>query len=477
MKADEITVRRKSTPDPPRGWQNFRWYGPGLVWMISAVGSGSVLFTPRVGARYGYEFVWITILFFFFMFMMIREVGRYTVTTGKTIFEGYRDLSGKSNWALYFILVPQMLAAVVTISGIASLTASALMIALPWSHEAYAASVIMLGLVLVLTGNYKMFERVLSILAAILVAVVVVSGIRVFSNTNAFVNGLVPHIPSNTDVDFIVPWVGFILAGASGIMWFSYWVAAREYGGSVTKDDDIAATAKQNIGDDIETNRSVYARLKRWLRVMSVTALIGVAGGGLVLLSFLVLGTELLKPEGVIPEGIAVAKDLSKLLSEVWGSIGKWLLLIGMSIALLGTILSAQDGYGRMFADGVTILSRPVLRRKNILRDNDEIPESLSGYKRTLGHWLIDAKKLKRVFALVLGGIIPLIVFFIVKDPVKILSVAGTVAAVHTPVVVFLTLKLNRSRLPQPLRPGKFATAVMWVSGIAYGAFAVFNFV
>src|SRR5690606_3603426 len=95
--------RRAEIPAPPKGKNKLKWYGPGLLWMVSAVGSGSVLFTPRVGAKYGYEFLWMAIIFMFFMWVMIREVGRYTVVTGKTIFEGYREISGSSNWAIYFI--------------------------------------------------------------------------------------------------------------------------------------------------------------------------------------------------------------------------------------------------------------------------------------------------------------------------------------------------------------------------------------
>jgi hypothetical protein len=56
------------------------------------------------------------------------------------------------------------------------------------------------------------------------------------------------------------------------------------------------------------------------MRVMSTTAAIGVVGGDLVIISFLILGTELLAPEGIVPEGIRVAEDLARLLSEVWGA-------------------------------------------------------------------------------------------------------------------------------------------------------------
>jgi Mn2+/Fe2+ NRAMP family transporter len=78
--------------DPsPRGWTRFSWFGPGFIWMVSSVGSGSVLFTPRVGARYGFELLWIAILGAFLTWVIIREIGRYTVVSGKTILDGYGE--------------------------------------------------------------------------------------------------------------------------------------------------------------------------------------------------------------------------------------------------------------------------------------------------------------------------------------------------------------------------------------------------
>jgi Mn2+/Fe2+ NRAMP family transporter len=89
--------QRKYSPEPPKGKERFKWYGPGLMWMISSVGSGSVLFTPRVGARYGFEFLWVALIIIFLMWIMIREVGRYSVVTGKTIFDGFKGVSGKTH--------------------------------------------------------------------------------------------------------------------------------------------------------------------------------------------------------------------------------------------------------------------------------------------------------------------------------------------------------------------------------------------
>ena len=476
--------RRKELPEAPKGKDKLKWYGPGLLWMVSAVGSGSVLFTPRVGARYGYEFLWMAMIFMFFMWVMIREVGRYTVATGKTIFEGYRDISGPSNWALYFILLPQMLAAVVTIAGIAALAGSAMMIAFPGQYEIYATALILLCLLLVISGTYNIIERVTSVLAGILVLVVMVSAAMVFPDFSQVLNGLIPSFPQDTDIEFVIPWVGFILAGASGIMWFSYWVSARGYGGELTNMDEVKVFKPEKEEKEIQKHETAFSRLRSWFHTMTVTAAIGVVGGGLILISFLILGTELLGPEGNIPEGIDVAEDLTKLLSNIWGEAGRWMLIIGIMIALLGTILSNQDGYGRMFADGTVILAMPFLKKKKLI--DPELPvaaenkaeprKEISGKKKKLTSLLLNKTWLRGFYAIVFGAVLPIIVFFAVKNPVDILAVAGTVAAVHTPVVVFLTLHLNRTRLPQPIRPGKFITAAMWLSGFAYGGFAVFHF-
>ncbi|MEZ5567434.1 MAG: hypothetical protein R3E54_03690 [Halioglobus sp.] len=78
---------------------------------------------------------------------------------------------------------------------------------------------------------------------------------------------------------------------------------------------------------------------------MTVTAALGVAGGFIVILAFMVLGAELPRPEGLVPKGPDVAS--ARLFSDVWG----WLadtLLIG-AVAIGGSVLANQDGWGRSF--------------------------------------------------------------------------------------------------------------------------------
>ncbi len=85
-------------PEAPKGKNRLKWWGPGILWAISSVGSGSILFTPRVGSEYGYVFLWLLLSVCFLMWIMIREAGRFSVVTGRTVLDGFSTLPGPRNW-------------------------------------------------------------------------------------------------------------------------------------------------------------------------------------------------------------------------------------------------------------------------------------------------------------------------------------------------------------------------------------------
>lgn len=450
---------RKTSPVPPMGWrESIKWYGPAFLWVLSSVGSGATLFTPRIGSEYGYGLLWTALIVIFFQWVMIHEVGRYTVITGRTLLDGFNDLPGPRGWAIWFIFLPQVVAAIVTIAGIAALAGSALMIAFPGNQAMYAVLLLVISIILVVTGRYKWVQRVCSALAGVLVLAAITSALSVFPPAGDLASGLIPTIPENLDPYFILPWLGFILAGAAGIIWFSYWVVAAGYGGEVHDDEEERAEKKE---ERQLSHEELIARLHRWQVVMRNTAIIAIFSGGLILISFLILGAEILRPEGIVPEGIAVAEDLTNLLAEIWGAVGRWILLIGIFIALWGTILANQDGWGRMFADSTYLLW----------------PKKIEAiWKSKKKGWtnlfLGSREKLKNTYAITTTALIPLVVFLVFREPVDILSVAGIIAAAHTPVVVFLTLHMNRKTLPREFAPGIFLSTMMVITGLFFAAFA-----
>ena len=86
--------------EPPGSFKDkLKWLGPGFLWMVSAAGSGELLFTPRVGAQYGYALIWALLAAVILKWFINREIGRYTVCTGQTIIDGFSQLPGPKNWA------------------------------------------------------------------------------------------------------------------------------------------------------------------------------------------------------------------------------------------------------------------------------------------------------------------------------------------------------------------------------------------
>ena len=128
------------------------------------------------------------------------------------------------------------------------------------------------------------------------------------------------------------------------------------------------------------------------------------------------------------------------------------MMITGIFIGFFDTLLSDQDGFGRLFANGARLLSRRL---------------------RAHPRWG-DEERLRKLFVIGWVTVLPLLIFFFYGDPVALLMVSGGIEAAHIPVVTGLVLYLNRRQLPAPLRPSAFAFALTSAAGVFFAAFAIF---
>ncbi len=430
--------------EPPRGWQRLVWLGPGFLWMVSAAGSGELLFTPRVGALYGYALLWALIAAVVLKWFINREIGRFAVCTGATLLDGFKQLPGPRHWALWLILVPQLLVAVSTIAGLAGSAATALALVLPGDVRLWMIAAVLASTTLVLWGRYQGVERAATALAVALALAALAAAVSVFPGPGPIAAGLLPQVPADVNYGEVLPWLGFMLSGAAGMMWYSYWVQAKGYGAAAVRrpTDQSLRPAELNTED--------RGRLRGWLVQMTLDNTVAVVGTLLVTLAFLILGTELLRPQGLVPEEERVAEVLGQLLGGVWGPIGFWFMVLGVFIGFWDTVLSDQDGFGRLFANGTRILLRPV--------------ES-SGRFADEAFW-------QRVYVVVLVTLLPIALYLLMGEPVGLLKLAGAIEAAHIPVVTGLTLYLNHRLLPADLRPSWPVFAATLLAGLFFAIFA-----
>lgn len=460
---------RENIPAPPTGVGKLRWFGPGLLWMLSAVGTGSVLFTPRVASAYRYELLWLLLLVVFFMWVMIREMARFSIATGQTMMQGMDTLPGPRGWAVWVVFVPQLLAAAVGVAGVAAVAGSALQDSLPGNTTFWGIALVLACNLFLFTGHYHLLERVSQLMAIVLLGTAIVSAVAVWPGFSEISPGLVPGWPDDPEIYIIMPWVGTILAGSMGIVWFGYWTATRGFGGGLIDQGDEAESVDGDRGQ--EHGQLPHGQHQRnlehangWMKIATDTATTGVVGGLVVLLAFMVLGAELLAPEGILPEGAGVATDLARLFSDVWGEAGRYILLVTVVIALGGSVMADQDGWSRSFADMTLILRGG--------RDGGPVTRLLKWLQERTGRPMLQRGNIQRIYLLSITGAIPVTIIAVFEDPVGVMSVSGIVAAIHTPFIVLLTLYVNRSRLPEGIRPNLASTLGIAAAGVFYLGFA-----
>lgn len=439
-------------PDAPRGREKLGWMGPGIIWMTSAIATGELLFTPRIASLYGYSVLWIMVLAIILKALIAREIGRYAVVAGGSLLAGMRDLPGPRNWAVWLLIVPQLLVAVTTVVGMVGATSSAIILLLPggfvfWALVALAASV-----ALVAVGRYRGVEVASIIMSLGITIALVITAALLFPAPLVLADGLVPSV-EGMDINEVLPWIGFLMSGAAGLVWYSYWLSARGFGAARGEEElDTLDPGEPDPERYSALDARGTAEARKWIGLMTAATAISSVLILILLISLLVLGTELLRPEGLVPEGDAVTDVLSRLLGSVWGQAGTWTMVLAAFIAFWSTAITNLDGWSRMFTEGIGLMYRQL------------VPASSGPSTRALR------------FALLFGllGAVPAIAIIVRPEPVEFLLIAGTIEAVQIPFVAIAALYLNVRRLPQGVRPSRATVAAMAVSITFFVFFALY---
>ena len=144
------------TPIRPK-WNSL---GPGIVAAATGVGAADLVATLTAGSRYGYMLLWAVILGVIFKIVLVEGVGRWYLSTGKTIFQGWRSLGSWTSW--YFgpyILIWGF------VYGATAMSSAALPLAALFpgvDMKVYAIGLGLVGLGLVWLNRYGLIEKPVS---------------------------------------------------------------------------------------------------------------------------------------------------------------------------------------------------------------------------------------------------------------------------------------------------------------------------
>ncbi|MFC8801372.1 Nramp family divalent metal transporter [Promicromonospora sp. NPDC057138] len=335
MEKDNEVTSQELTEDPPRadgardGYEGSvekpRWriIGPGLVVAATGIGAGDLVATMVAGSNYGYALLWAVILGVVVKIALVEGAGRWSLATGRTIFDGWKSLG---LWAVvYFgiyVVVWGFSYGAAAMSGV-GLALNGLFPGVDVRYWAMLSGVA--GLLLVWFGKYKPFENVMAVLIGVMFVTVVGSAALTTPNLGQIVAGLVPIIPDGAVLNTLG------LAGGVGgtitLAAYGYWLAEKGWD------------------------------TPRWMRVMRIDNAWAYVMSGIFVVSMLVVGAELLYSAGLaVADGEEGLIDLADVLAQRYGAFMAPLFLVGFFAATFSSVIGVWHGVSLMFADFVATM-------------------------------------------------------------------------------------------------------------------------
>lgn len=406
-------TRADHVDSPPR----WKLIGPGLVVAATGVGAADLVATLVAGSQYGYALLWCAVLGCVMKIVLVEGAGRWSLATGKTIYEGWSSLGAWTSW--YFgpyIVVWGFVYGAAAMAG----TGLPLHSLFPvFSVTTWGIVSGLIGLALVWSGRYGMFEKLLGALVLLMFVTMVGAAALTLPNLGEVVTGLVPMIPDGGLV--------YVLSLAGGV------------GGTIT----LAAYG-------------YWLREKGWItprhmRVMRIDNTVAYAVTGLFVIATLVVGAELLYSAGIaVSTGDQGLLDLSEVLADRYGEVAGTVFLVGFWAAAMSSLVGVWNGVSLMFADFV-----------GHVRGLDADDPA----RRAGGTWYR---------AYILWLTLPPMVMLFLGKPVWLILAYGVLGAFFMPfLAVTLLWLLNSDRTPREWRNKLHSNAAMVLCALAFLALCV----
>ena len=347
---------------PPKGLAIFALVGPSIVWAAEYIGSGEVILATRNGAILGTSILWAVVLGIFLKYWIGMSGARYAVCTGEGMIDMFDRIPGPRHWAVWIVLIAQLIAAAISMGSIASAAGVFINSLIPISPYLAGWLITFFAISVVWAGTFKWLKIVMSFLVLLTILGVFYVAVHVFPPCSEILKGLIPNISQVPDWAIakginenpwreILPLLGWGAGGFASQAWYAYWVLGAGYG--VAGKQDFSKPANVALLKKLSTVD--VQKIKGWCKVVYTDATLAMFIGIFVTISFLIAGAGVLGPMNVAPEGESVAISLSNIFSANWGALGGVLFLLGGAAALISTQIGQLAGWPRLLSDSFRI--------------------------------------------------------------------------------------------------------------------------
>lgn len=305
--------------------------GPGVLVAATGVGAGDLAIAGIVGSRFGVVLAWAIVVGAAMKFVLTEGVARHQIATGRSVTASAIGRGGR--WAaiafLVYLAVWSFLVGGALISA-CGVVASAIV---PIIDDPQTSKVVLgaahsaVGVVLVLVGGFKLFERLMAVCIALMFVTVLATAVMGGFQPGEMARGLVPRVPEGPGaMGQTLALIGGV-GGTVTLLCYGYWI--REVGRTEPRH---LPTCRVDLGVGY-----------------LMTALFGLA--------MLVIAAPLAPMEGA--RGSAFIAGLANQLDTTLGPAARWLFLVGAWGAVFSSLVGVWQSIPYVLAETVQLARSP----------------------------------------------------------------------------------------------------------------------
>lgn len=312
-------------------------FGPGILFAGAAIGTSHLVQSTRAGAVFGLGLLGIIIFANFIKYPAFRFGPQYAAATGKSLIDGYFELG---RWVLVLYLLGEIAVMAIIIAATAIVTAAILMANFGISIDIryMSISLIVVGVLVLGTGGYKLLDRLTKIFVAILTVATISAAIISLPRVEWEFGQILFPLSDLQTLGFVIALMGFMPSALDLAVLQSLWSVAKQKASGVRPSMQHAMT-DFNIG-------------------YILSAVLAVC--------FLIMGAGVMHTAGEAPApgAAAFAEQVIRLYTT---NLGEWTgALVGISamFVMFTTLIAVLDGFPRLLTACIALLKPSTVSTK-----------------------------------------------------------------------------------------------------------------
>jgi len=453
-----------------------RHFGPGMILMMTGIGTSHLVTAPVAGGRFGFALLWCLPIAYIFKYYGFEMAFRFTNATGRSMLDAYSTAWKK--WPVWYVLITTIIQSAIGQAGRLIAAAAVLFyifreyvgVDIPGLGD--DAELGLYGFVLgassvaiILGGKYGAVELVTKIAAGILV----VCSFGVYAVAPAPIAEFVHFFQLDTPEGswlIIASFLGLLPTGIDVSLQASEWGKAKKTGmgrireemeaqGIAPRFNSFTSTKHDLTVDTSRLPAHAQEYCRRWFKIALWDFRAGHVISFILAAIFLLLAAVWLFPSDV--QGNAVMGEIARIFTDSVGPGMMIVFLFGAMAATYSTAFNYFDGWPRVVGACCRNLFKATAALPGTSRDDID--------PKDLKYWYSEYNiyRLSMFFSLITS----VLIIAGLPRPVFLVLVASALAYFVAPVIFFLNLYYCFTVIPKSDKtfyPSVFAKWFGWLS-------------